>query len=81
MEWMSADEWPDHCRTHLQSWTTRHCEIVTYRYTVIRPGYCPFCLWDEKIPKGHRMQDWIRTDGLRQHMEREHISCVQLSYN
>ncbi|KAF7618041.1 hypothetical protein AFLA_006947 [Aspergillus flavus NRRL3357] len=73
MEWFLKRQWPDHCTAHLQSWQTQHCEAVKYRHTVIRPTYCPFCLWNFQNPAEERLQYWTRSGNLRQHIETKHM--------
>lgn len=77
MEWILTDKWPDHCRIHIQSWGTQHCEIVTYRHTVIRPGYCPFCPWTTGLPEDKRMHYWTRNDNSRQHIEEKPLCQIR----
>lgn len=73
MEWFQKCQWPDHCTAHLQSWQTQHCEVVKYRHTVIRPAYCPFCLWNLQNPAEERLQHWTCSGNLRQHIETKHM--------
>jgi hypothetical protein len=72
MTWCPQSEWRGHCGYHLQSWADRHCEVVIYRYTVIRPGYCPCCLWNQGLPADERLKYWLRSANLRRHVE-QHI--------
>lgn len=73
MAWCFKREWRDHCEKHIQSWNDRHCEVVIYRYTVICPGYCPCCLWNESLPADERLKPWLRSADLREHIEGCHI--------
>jgi hypothetical protein len=73
MAWCFKREWRDHCEKHIQSWNDRHCEVIIYRYTVIRPGYCPCCLWNESLPADERLKPWLRSADLREHIEKCHI--------
>jgi len=66
MTWCPKTEWRD-----------RHCEVILYRYTVIRPGYCPCCLWNQEIPPDDRVKYWLRSAGLRKHIQEEHIEKVE----
>lgn len=79
MEWFLSNQWRRHCDIHLQTWETQHCEVITYRHTVIRPGYCPFCLWNLDIPAEARLQYWLRSDNLREHIEGQHLNEEQWS--
>ncbi|KAJ5288305.1 hypothetical protein N7508_011080 [Penicillium antarcticum] len=76
MEWYLSHQWRDHCAEHLQSWQTRHCEVIKYRHTVIRPGYCPFCLSDSDLPADKRLDYWPRSCNLREHIESQHIPNI-----
>jgi hypothetical protein len=77
MSWSQENEWRDHCDQHLQSWNGWHCEVVLYRHTVIRPGYCPCCLWNQGLPADKRLKYWLRTADLRKHIEEKHIEKVK----
>lgn len=78
MEWSTSVQWRDHCDTHLQSWKAQHCEVIMYRHTVIRPGYCPFCLWDPNLFAEERLRYWLRSDNLREHIEGQHLAKIRL---
>lgn len=73
MEWLKSSQWRDHCSSHLQSWKTEHCEVIVYRHTVIRPGYCPFCLWDMDLDAEDRLYQWSKSGNLKQHIEERHM--------
>ncbi|KAJ5139024.1 uncharacterized protein N7515_003872 [Penicillium bovifimosum] len=77
MEWCLLSEWRDHCNAHLQSWETQHCEVIIYRHTVIRPGYCPLCLWNAYLPAEERLDYWLKSGNLRQHIEEQHMCRLQ----
>lgn len=77
MKWFLSGQWRDHCTSHLQSWRTQHCEVIIYRHTVIRPGYCPFCLPKTDLLPEDRLQYWLRTDNLKRHIEEEHLPEIQ----
>lgn len=79
MEWFSSSQWRCHLEGHLQSWQIQHCEVVIYRHTIIRPGYCPFCLWNLDLPAEDRLQYWLRSDNLREHIEGQHMAEIQRS--
>ncbi|CAG8417792.1 unnamed protein product [Penicillium salamii] len=76
MDWCLSSQWRDHCDTHLQSWKAQHCEVIIYRHTVIRPGYCPFCLWDPDLSAEKRLRYWLRSDNLREHIEGQHLAKI-----
>jgi hypothetical protein len=73
MEWFQASQWRDHCSSHIQSWKAQHCEVIVYRNTVIRPGYCPFCLWDTSLDAEDRLRQWLKSGNLKQHIEEKHM--------
>ncbi|KAJ5475343.1 hypothetical protein N7539_008409 [Penicillium diatomitis] len=76
MEWLTSSQWRDHCNVHLEAWDTKHCEVITYRRTVIRPGHCPFSLWDLNLPAEERLYYWLKSGNLKKHIEEQHI-CEQ----
>lgn len=61
-------EWEDHCCMHIENGMSRRCEIITYCYTLIQPGYCPFCLGTESLSPSDRMRSWKRSNELRSHV-------------
>lgn len=71
----SVNEWENHCCVHLAN-ISRRCEMVTYCHTLIRPGYCPFCLGDQNQESSKRMRYWKRSNELRAHIE-EHLKTLQ----
>ncbi|KAJ5711789.1 hypothetical protein N7488_005945 [Penicillium malachiteum] len=73
MKWIQSIKWREHCSSHLQSWTTLHCEVIVYRHTVIRPGYCPFCLWNMGSFAEDRLNYWLTTTNLKRHIEEQHM--------
>ncbi|KAJ5471326.1 hypothetical protein N7530_008683 [Penicillium desertorum] len=73
MEWFQSSQWRDHCSSHIQSWRTQHCEVIVYRNTVIRPGYCPFCLWNIGLEAEDRLHQWLKSGNLKQHIEEKHM--------
>ncbi|KAE8357006.1 hypothetical protein BDV28DRAFT_144673 [Aspergillus coremiiformis] len=82
---MSSD-FEEHCASHLQSMTIQHYEVMVFRNTTIRAGYCIECLWDDKKDAVNRMRTFNRSSGLRNHLE-EHIkrrrwpsNCSACSY-
>ena len=77
MSWLQEDNWHDHSSQHLQCWDNLHSEVIIYRHTVIRPGYCPCCLWDQTLDSKKRMKFWLHSAGLRRHIERRHIQKMK----
>lgn len=63
-----TEKWEDHCSWHLKQGMSRRCEIITYYYTLVRPGYCPFCLGSETLSPPDRMRAWKRSNELRSHV-------------
>ena len=68
----SLPEFEAHCASHIPEMTNLHYEIINYRHTVIRFGYCVECLWNENIPASTRMRPWSRSWELRKHIN-DHI--------
>ncbi|KAJ5291551.1 hypothetical protein N7478_000802 [Penicillium angulare] len=73
MEWLQEIQWRDHCSFHIQSWKTQCYEVIVYRHTIIRPGYCPFCLWNVNLDPEDRFHQWLKSGNLKQHIEEKHI--------
>ena len=67
-----SSEFEEHCATHLPSMTSQHYEVMVYRHTTIRAGYCIECMWDDKLAASCRMRAFDRSNALRAHLE-EHI--------
>jgi hypothetical protein len=44
---------------------------------VIRPGYCPFCLWNKDLAAEDRLHYWLTSGNLRQHIEEQHMNGNQ----
>ncbi|KAJ5673939.1 hypothetical protein N7462_009378 [Penicillium macrosclerotiorum] len=65
-----------YCYECLKWFENQHCEVVKYRNTVIRPAYCPFCLWDHQKLAKDRLQYWTRSDNLREHIENQHMQEI-----
>lgn len=77
MKWFKKCHWREHCSSHLNSWRTQHCEVIVYRNTVIRPGYCPFCLWNKDLHAEDRLHHYLESANLKQHIEDKHIDTDQ----
>ncbi|KAJ5917592.1 hypothetical protein N7466_011146 [Penicillium verhagenii] len=73
MTWLLSVEWREHCSSHLRSWKSQHCEVIVYRHTLIRPGYCPFCLWNMDLAAEDRLNYWLTTTNLKRHIEEQHM--------
>jgi hypothetical protein len=57
----------------MESWQTLHCEAIRYSHTIIRPAYCPFCLWDINQPAEERLQHWSRNGHLKERIESQYL--------
>ncbi|PYH76431.1 hypothetical protein BO82DRAFT_347115 [Aspergillus uvarum CBS 121591] len=68
-----SSEFEEHCANHLPSMTSQHYEMMVYRNTITRAGYCIECMWDEQRSAACRMRAYERSDELREHLE-GHIS-------
>ena len=69
-----GDTWEEHCRGHLNSTTPKWCAIRVYCYTLISPGFCPFCL-SNNGPASERLCQWTRNCTLMAHVE-DHVEKV-----
>lgn len=62
--------WDSHCQTHLQKLPSKQCGTITYCHTLVRAGYCPFCLGDAaEQSAGRRLESWRRDHALWKHIE------------
>ncbi|KAE8380696.1 hypothetical protein BDV26DRAFT_302608 [Aspergillus bertholletiae] len=77
-------EFERHCASHLLSMTSQHYEVMVYRHTTIRAGYCIECMWDDKRAATHRIRAFERStelrDHLEEHIEQNHASTNELDY-
>ena len=71
----SEEEWDQHCQFHLASCQPR-CGILTFRYTLVGAGLCPFCLGDEKKRPSERYNQWLTKATLLNHID-EHMKLCQ----
>ena len=62
------EEWEEHCSSHLESIVSKRCAPLIYCNTLVRPGFCPFCLGDSKLSSFSRWNSWTREDKLRSHL-------------
>ena len=74
-EWVIGRDWEKHCQSHLAKMTTKRCGTTTYCHTLVRPGYCPFCIRgsDPSTSACRRLESWTRDHKLWNHVE-EHLS-------
>jgi hypothetical protein len=63
-DWVVGEEWEPHCQSHLAGMATKRCGIITYCHTLVRPGYCPFCISDTALPTSKRLKSWTRDHKL-----------------
>ncbi|RHZ51559.1 uncharacterized protein CDV56_105238 [Aspergillus thermomutatus] len=70
-DFFAEEQWEEHCNNHLEHDVSRRCEIITYCYTLIRPGYCPLCLGCDSLTPSQRMKDWKRGNELRAHVNKD----------
>ncbi|CRG92915.1 DNA polymerase III subunit alpha [Talaromyces islandicus] len=77
-----GEEWEKHCSQHLGSLTSLHCEVIMYCNTMIRPAYCPQCLGNTSLKPSERLRKYVRSDDLRDHLEKNHahdsVCCPSL---
>ena len=71
-QWVVGDDWEQHCQSHLQQITSKICGTVTYIHTLVRPGFCPFCLGNATLPATRRLESWTRDRKMWGHI-REHL--------
>ena len=67
-DWIVGEEWGPHCQSHLAGMVTKRCGTITYCHTLVRPGYCPFCLSDPASPASKRLESWTRDHKLWNHV-------------
>ena len=69
-DWIvGLDEWESHCQTHIQTLNSKRCGTITYCHTLVRPGYCPYCLGDVAQSAGRRLKSWCRDHALWKHID------------
>jgi hypothetical protein len=54
------------------------CGILTLRYTLVAPGFCPFCLGDEGKEADERFQQWLVKSTLLNHID-NHFDALKAS--
>ena len=67
--WVVEEDWNKHCQCHLKSFISRRCGSFTYCNTLIRPGFCPFCIGNDRLDASSRLGSWTREPQLRSHLE------------
>lgn len=76
-DWVVGAEWEAHCQAHLAELTSKQCGTVTYCHTLVRPGYCLFCMGNPELPASQRLRPWSRDHKLWVHIEEEHLIGCQ----
>lgn len=71
--WVDREDWSDHCQFHLFSIRSKRCDSIIHKHTLIRPGYCPFCLGDDGLSAALRYDPWERDRELWDHVM-QHIN-------
>ena len=69
--------WEAYCHAHLVELPSNRCGTVTYCHTLVRPGYCPFCMGKTELPASQRLKPWSRDHKLWVHIEEEHLVGCQ----
>jgi hypothetical protein len=72
--WGRSD-WVVHCQDHIGALIPKKCGTITYCYTLVRPGYCPFCLGNGALSATARFTSWIRDHKLWQHVGNHIQGC------
>jgi hypothetical protein len=76
-EWVVGEKWEPHCQAHLDALTSKRCGTVTHCHTLVRPGYCPFCIGKKSLPASERLKPWSRDHKLWMHVKDEHLTDCQ----
>lgn len=74
---LDEDSWENHCKCHLDNLNPR-CGLLTFRSTLVAPGFCPFCLGDESKKPDERFQQWVAKSTLLNHID-EHLGSADSS--
>lgn len=75
-ELISDEEpWNEHCQHHLDNLQPR-CGILTFRYTMVAAGLCPFCLGDDEKAPAERFKQWMTRATLMNHID-NHLKLYQ----
>ena len=59
-------QWDLHCAHHIQGLPSPTCGTITHCHTLIRPGYCPFCLGMTGLSDARCLASWYRDHSLWQ---------------
>lgn len=59
----NEEQWTQHCQNHLRHLHPR-CGLLTFRSTLVAPGFCPFCLGDKTKEPDERFQQWLKKTTL-----------------
>ncbi|KAG8874535.1 hypothetical protein FRB98_008358, partial [Tulasnella sp. 332] len=68
-----AAEWEKHCQFHLNSQLPTQSNPFSYDKCIASPGFCPFCLGDERLDATTRMRHFVEAPQWRERVE-SHIS-------
>lgn len=74
---LNEDSWNTHCKCHLDTLNPR-CGLLTFRSTLVAPGFCPFCLGDKSKTPDERFQQWLAKSTLLNHIEK-HLESTDSS--
>ena len=75
--WIIDEIWENHCQSHIQTIDSKYCGTTTFCHTLVRPGYCPFCLGNQALPASQRLESWTRDHKLWVHVNEKHLSGCQ----
>lgn len=64
----SEESWLAHCQYHLDDLQPR-CGLLRFRYTIVAPGFCPFCLGDPSKRPDERFSQWMTKPTLLNHID------------
>jgi hypothetical protein len=68
VKWFHTDtDWKAQCESHLNGLQPR-CGLLTFRFTLVAPGFCPFCLGDDTKQPDERFQQWRTKATLLTHI-------------
>lgn len=69
--------WLGRCQSHIDNLHPR-CGMLTFRYTLVAPSFCPFCLGDEDKKPDERFQQWLAKATLLNHIDK-HLDALRVS--
>ncbi|KAJ4469606.1 hypothetical protein J3R30DRAFT_3239787, partial [Lentinula aciculospora] len=76
--WFSdSSQWMSHCRSHLDGklQLPTQCNPFSYDKCIASPGYCPFCLGDERKDAASRMRHFVEARDWHAHVS-AHIKVL-----